>query len=145
MMTALASRRALLGGIVALPALTLAGTAVAQSGHPTCDSIALLAEVRGARTAITNLDEFQPDYDEEEERLWNVVDRCESAIHDDNSPSAAEAKLWVAISHMLHSAEDDAAVTRGDLEYLARHSEDYDWSERLIISALIALNGGGAN
>lgn len=74
-------------------------------------------------------------------RYWNRIDPAEAAIlaSSDNSPRAVEIQLWTAWSHT--EREMGHAITQGDVATLRRRFSDFDWHEKMLFTAILALRG----
>ena len=73
-----------------------------------------------------------------EKKHWDIVDASERIIQqtEGNSARSAEIKLWV---HMLHSADtgaDEADALAENLADLLERETGFDWSVRLLLSAI---------
>lgn len=135
-MSAAATRRNILRGLAAAPAVAVAVSAL--PAHAARDPDAeIIAAWKRWREAFA-LSEQEPD--------WSLIDAQEAIIHRTpaRTPKGAAIKLWVALAHRWTSSDGEDACYRGDLNFIAATEHKCDWDERLLISALRSLEGMAA-
>ena len=74
---------------------------------------------------------------------WDRIDAAEEAIlgSRDTSARATEIRLWTAWSHTDRELAE--AITQGDVAALRARYADFDWHEKLLFTAILALRGEG--
>lgn len=86
-------------------------------------------------------------YTPDEQAQWDIIDATEDTIRANvaTTPQGVEVQLWVALGHLLTDARDCEAALRGDIAYFSRDDTEFDWIDRLILSAIRSLRAmGGA-
>ncbi len=84
-------------------------------------------------------------YTPEEAACWAIIDRAEEAIRSAAARTSrgTAVQLWVAFQHTVTQRDDDAAAQSANLAYFTDDSR-FDWTERLMLSALRSLAAQGA-
>lgn len=87
------------------------------------------------------LDELGGTDEAKEWELWGLIRQDEIIIQSTvaMAPAGAEVQAWCYLMHSVPSAEDERAVLRRDLPYFMEREAGYDWTERLIFSAIRSL------
>lgn len=77
--------------------------------------------------------------------LWKARDAAESDIQaaTANTVLGVEMQLWCNLMHSVPKAADESAVLRRDIQYFTARDEQWDWTERLILSAIRSLRAMG--
>jgi len=104
--------------------------------------IAAWQRMNDTRQAIDALDDTDQDSD-----LWEAFGRDEHVIQGNTAATivGAEIQIWCHLLHTVPSADDERAVLGRDVAYFVDREGEYDWTERLVISALRSLRAiGGA-
>ena len=134
------SRRALLGsgGLAVIAATTIPATVLASM--PDIERY-WLERARAYR-------EFEADplvLDDEHHAgpYWARIDAAEEAIlaSQDTRARATEIRLWTAWSHTDRELAE--AITQGDVAALRPRYADFDWHEKMLFTAILALRGEG--
>lgn len=78
--------------------------------------------------------------------LWNEISTDERVIHAATAatPAGVEIQLWCYLMHSVPSSDDEKAVLRRDIAYFMDRETDYDWTERLVFSAIRSLHSMSA-
>lgn len=97
------------------------------------------------RLAVFDLSDEAPDYDEQEERLWNAIGDDEAFIGKAiaNTPAGAEVQLWCILSHETDSDSEPYAL-RCDLAHFDVHGSKLDWCPKLALQAIRSLRSMSA-
>ena len=106
------------------------------------DIITAWQRMNDVRQAIDALDDTDQDSE-----LWEAFGRDEHVIQGNTAATivGAEIQIWCHLLHTVPSADDERAVLRRDVAYFVDREGEYDWTERLVISALRSLRAiGGA-
>lgn len=84
-------------------------------------------------------------YTPEEQAQWDAIDAAEAIIHRAvaQTPDGVEIQLWVSLSHSLTDRADEQAARARDLGYFLTEEERFDWTDRLVISAIRSLRAMG--
>lgn len=92
------------------------------------------------RQAIDAIDDSDKDGD-----LWEAFHRDEHVIQGCTAATiaGAEIQLWCHLLHTVPSADEERAVLRGDLARFIDREGEYDWTERLVFSAIRSLRAMG--
>lgn len=104
--------------------------------------IAAWQRMNETRQAIDALDDTDQDSD-----LWEAFGRDEHVIQGNTAATiaGAEIQIWCHLLHTVPSADDERAVLCRDVAYFVDREGEYDWTERLVISAIRSLRAiGGA-
>lgn len=72
---------------------------------------------------------------------WAAVDRAEQIIRGKvaETPRGAMIQILVSLQHTFNDGQSDEAAQQGDIAYLVANEAQYDWPERMAISALRSL------
>lgn len=109
---------------------------------PDAEIIAAWQRMNDTRQAIDAIDD--PDRDGD---LWEAFGRDEHVIQGITAVTiaGAEIQLWCHLLHTVPSADDERAVLSRNLARFIDREGEYDWTERLVISAIRSLRAiGGA-
>jgi hypothetical protein len=60
------------------------------------------------------------------------------------TPRGAEIQLWATMLAFMSSPAEEAAIYRGDLDWLLANADKRDWSEQMALAALRSLVAMGA-
>lgn len=77
--------------------------------------------------------------DQEEERLWAIIDEAEAFIRQTTAktPQGIEVQLWMALYHSVSLTHNgDSIVLRGDLPAVEQIESGLDWNARIIVAAI---------
>lgn len=110
---------------------------------PAKDDAAIITawqRMNDTRQAIDALDDTDQDSD-----LWEAFGRDEHVIQGNTAATivGAEIQIWCHLLHTVPSADDERAVLRRDVAYFVDREGEYDWTERLVISAIRSLRAIG--
>lgn len=125
-------------GLATVVAVGVAPAAFATTPKPDSAIIAAWNSRAAAYDAYWALGDTSRDY-QTEHRLMAIVDEAEAVIRHATAttPLGVEMQIWTALYHFQSgSLEDDAASLRRDLPYFEAKSENLDWNEGLLISAI---------
>ena len=86
-------------------------------------------------------DPFVLEDDNRAKSYWARIDAAEIAILEssDSSARATEIRLWTAWSHTDRELAE--AIMQGDVATLRPRYADFDWHEKLLFTAILALRG----
>jgi len=119
----------------------------------TNNDAAILAAWARHNEARTEYDNQPPstlphqDYTPRERELIAIIDAAELEIHRAKASTArgVEIQLWLALGHLISGKEEFSAASREDFAWFDERDEEFDWIERLILSAIRSLRAmGGA-
>ena len=133
------TRRAMLvsAGAIAVAALPLPNAKAARAIHEDGALEADWQEAIACRRLLDTVAWEGPLYPAHCARL----DAAENRIRERpaHTPHGAAIKLWLALLHMVDTAEQDRSVEERDMAAMERHDEHLDWNARLIVAALRTL------
>lgn len=78
---------------------------------------------------------------------WTIVDECDDFIQSTvaNTPVGVEVQIWTALHNSsAYVKDEEQAILRMDLDYLAAHASAFDWDAKPMIAALRSLRAMGA-
>lgn len=109
------------------------------------DILAAWERFSANRLAILDLSEDDPDYGEQESRLWDAIGDDEAFIGKAiaNTPLGAEVQLWCILSHEA-SADSEPCALRRDLAHFDVHGSKLDWCPKLALQAIRSLRSMSA-
>lgn len=84
---------------------------------------------------------------DQDDHLWEAFGRDEHVIQGSVAATivGAEIQLWCHLLHTMPSADDERAVLARDIARFFDREGEYDWTERLVFSAIRSLRAiGGA-
>lgn len=145
------TRRSLLIAAPAVAALA-AIPAAALANDPDAAIKAAWQRRQVAYAEYNSLPPDQPGLEEgecetpDEKRCWVIIDEAEEVIRSTKAKTVAGVtiQLWCALYHSVGLGIEDAAITRGDFDWLAANDERLDWSARLALAAMRSLRSMGA-
>jgi len=144
------SRRTLIKAAPVAAAAAIIPSAVVANAYERDSPIIAAWERRQAAYVRYQQNPFPEDANDpqaaEDAALWAIIDEAEEVIRSTaaTTPRGVEIQLWVALYHSFTSREDDAAITRGDLDHLATKEGTLDWGGRLAFAALRSVRAMGA-
>jgi len=84
-------------------------------------------------------------YTPEEQEQLDIIDEAEALIKDAaaSTPQGIAVQVWTALSHIEQTRDAEAAINIMDLDWFLIDESRFDWSVRLILSALKSLREMG--
>lgn len=81
------------------------------------------------------------EYTPEELEQWAIMDATEEVIRSTKATTltGVEIQLWTALGHSLNDNDECVAALRGDLAWFDAREADFDWIDRLTLSAIRSL------
>lgn len=81
----------------------------------------------------------------EQKAQWDIIDAAEKEIRSQvaTTPRGVEIQLWTAATFLFDSNENEAPTFRADLDHFLAKGDGLDWSERLVLAALVSLRAMG--
>lgn len=77
---------------------------------------------------------------------WRIVDECDKLIQGTvaKTPLGVETQIWVALHNSAaYVLDEENAILRMDLDYVAEHVNDFDWAAMPMVAALRSLRAMG--
>ena len=93
-----------------------------------------------------NIDALNGSDQANDDALWDEISKDERVIHAATAatPAGVEVQLWCYLMHSVPSSDDEKAVLRRDIAYFTDLETEYDWTERLVFSAIRSLQAMAA-
>ncbi|MDF8334139.1 hypothetical protein [Novosphingobium cyanobacteriorum] len=124
-----------------------AGSPAGETAFATDPDAAILNawQRRVAAYAVINSETLGPS-DKAADPHWHIVDECDKLIQSTvaKTPLGIETQIWVALHNSAaYVLDEENAILRMDLEYVAQHTDDFDWAAMPMVAALRSLRAMG--
>jgi hypothetical protein len=94
-----------------------------------------------AKLAELHPEDDNADYTPEERDQFGIIDAAEETIRASTAATArgAELQLWTGLFHLFGAGKASDAARVGDLDWFTANTDELDWSDKLIVSAVRSL------